>query len=111
MKYIIKLLVVAGALLLAQQLVSGFSVDSFWPTAVLAAFVFGLLSITVEPILKLFALPITVLTLGLFGLVVNILVFWMLTWMPGVSIDGFMSAMWALIIVSICGWIADAVLN
>jgi len=110
-KYVIKLLVVAGSLLLAQHFVDGITVDSFWPTAVLAAFIFGVLSVTVRPLLKLFALPITFLTLGLFGLLINILVFWLITFVPGMTIAGFMPAVWGLIIVTVVGWIADAILK
>ena len=110
-KYMIKLLVVAGSLLLTQHFVDGITVDSFWPTAVFAAFIFGILSVTVRPLLKLFALPITFLTLGIFGLLINILVFWLITFVPGMTIDGFISAMWGLIIVTVAGWIADAILK
>jgi putative membrane protein len=108
-RYIIKLLVVAASLLLATNFVEGFNVDSFWPTAVLAAFVLGILSITVRPLLKLFSLPITIITLGLFGLLINIGVFWLLTFVPGVSIESFMAAVWGLLIVTIAGWIVDAI--
>ncbi len=104
-------MVVAGSLLLAQHFVDGITVDSFWPTAILAAFIFGVLSVTVRPLLKLFALPITFLTLGLFGLLINILVFWLITFVPGMTIDGFMPAVWGLIIVTVVGWIADAILK
>lgn len=110
-KCIIKLLVVAVALLVAAHFVTGITVDSFWPTAVLAAFIFGVLSVTVRPILKLFALPITILTLGLFGLLINIVVFWLITFVPGVTIDGFVAAVLGLTIVTVAGWIADAVLK
>ena len=109
MKYIIKLLVVAGSLLVAQHFVDGITVDSFWPTAVVAAFVFGILGITVRPLIKLFALPVTVMTLGLFGLLINIGVFWLLAFVPGISISGFMSAIWGLLIVTVAGWIVDVI--
>lgn len=108
-KYIVKLVVVAGALLIATNFVDGFTVDAFWPTAVLAAFILGLLSITVQPLLKLFSLPITIMTLGLFGFLINIGVFWLLTFVPGISISNFMAAFWGLIIVTIAGWIVDAI--
>jgi len=110
-KYIIKLLIVAGALLLAERLVSGIAVESFWPTAVIASFIFGVLSVTVRPLLKLFALPITFITLGLFGLLINILVFWLITFVPGVTIDGFVPAVLGLIIITIISWITDTILK
>jgi putative membrane protein len=108
-RYIIKLVVVAGSLILATNIVDGFDVDSFWPTAVLAAFILGILSITVRPLLKLFSLPITIMTLGLFGFLINIGVFWLLTFIPGVSISNFMAAFWGLIIVTVAGWIVDII--
>ena len=110
-KYIVKLLAVATALLLAEYFVDGIHVDNFWPTAVLAAFVLGLLSTILKPILKILALPITILTLGFFGLLINILIFWLITFVPGVTISGFMSALWGLIIVTVVGWIADTILK
>jgi putative membrane protein len=108
-RYVIKLVVVAGSLILATNIVDGFDVDSFWPTAVLAAFILGILSITVRPLLKLFSLPITIMTLGLFGFLINIGVFWLLTFVPGVSIGNFMAAFWGLIIVTVAGWIVDII--
>jgi putative membrane protein len=108
-RYVIKLVVVAGSLILATNIVDGFDVDSFWPTAVLAAFILGILSITVRPLLKLFSLPITIMTLGLFGFLINIGVFWLLTFVPGVSISNFMAAFWGLIIVTVAGWIVDII--
>ncbi len=108
-KYIIKIIVVALALLFAAYFVDGINVESFWPTAVIAAVVFGVLGITVRPLLKLFSLPITIVTLGLFGLLINIIVFWLLTFVPGIDIDGFMAAVYGLIIVTVAGWIVDII--
>ncbi len=51
----------------------GISVDSFL-TSILVAIVLGLLNLTVKPILVLFTLPVTILTLGLFLLVINAVV-------------------------------------
>jgi putative membrane protein len=108
-KYIIKILVVAASLLVAEHFVEGIVIDNFWPTAVLAAVVFGILGITVKPLLKLFSLPITVMTLGLFGFLINILVFWLIAFVPGITIGGFANAFWGLIIVTVAGWLVDMV--
>ena len=110
-KYIIKVLAIAGALLLAEHFVDGIDIASFWPTAVLAAFVFGVLGAVVKPLLKLFELPITVLTLGLFGLLINIGIFWLITFVPGVIISGFVPAILGLLIVTVVGWVVDAILK
>lgn len=110
-KFIIKLLLVAGSLLVAEHFVDGFTVDSFWPTAFVAACFLGIINTIIKPILKLFALPITILTLGLFSLLINILLFWMLTFVPGIEIDGFFAAVWGLFIVSIAGWIIEIIFD
>ena len=110
-KLIIKLLLVAGSLLVAEYFVSGFEVANFWPTAVLAALVLGLLNTIIKPVLKILALPITILTLGLFSLLLNVLIFWVIAFIPGIAIDGFMSALWALLVVTIVGWVIDVILK
>jgi putative membrane protein len=111
MKFILRILAVAGAMLLASVLVSGISVVSFWPTAVIAAVVLGLLNLIVRPIIKLFSLPITILTLGLFTFVINALLFWLLNLIDGISIDGFISALLGSLIVSVASWLVDYFLD
>lgn len=110
-KFIIKLLAVAVALLVAEHFVTGFSVANFWPTAVIAAIVLGLLNTVVKPVIKIFALPVTLLTLGLFSLLINVLVFWLLTFVPGIMIDSFLAAVLGLIIVTVISWIADVIVK
>lgn len=107
MRFIIKLTLVAVSLLVADYFVDGIIIENFWPTAILAALVLGLLNTVVKPIIKLLALPITILTLGLFGFLINVGIFWLLTFVPGITIDNFIAALWGAIIVSICGMIID----
>lgn len=110
-KYIFKLLIVAGALLLAEYFVDGFTVGNFWPTAILASFALGFLNTIIKPVLKIFTFPITILTLGLFSLLINVLIFWMLTFIPGIAIDGFISAVSALLIVTLVSWVSDMIIK
>jgi len=110
-KYIIKLLAVAFALLVAEQLVKGIEIDSFWPSAVLAAFIFGLLNATARPLLQLFALPVTLLTFGVFSLIINIFTFWLITLVPGVTITGFIPALLGLLIVTTISWMIDVIIK
>ena len=65
----------ALALLLVAYLVPGVVVSSFW-TALLLVLVFGIVNVTIKPLLLLFTLPINILSLGLFTLVINALLFW-----------------------------------
>lgn len=70
MNLIIRLLVSAMGVLIFAYLLPGVSVDTFW-TALIVAVVLGLLNAILKPILIFFTIPITILTLGLFLLVIN----------------------------------------
>lgn len=73
MNLIIRIVVTALLVMLIAHFMPGISVDSFL-TSILVAIVLGLLNLTVKPILVLFTLPVTILTLGLFLLVINAVV-------------------------------------
>ena len=101
----------AGAILLAANLIDGITVISFWPWAVIAAIVLGVLSLVIKPIISFFSFPITILTLGLFTFVINALIFWMLTFLEGISINGFVPALLGSLFVSIAVWLVDSFLD
>lgn len=99
--FITKTLVTAVAVIVASFLLSGVHVDSSI-TAILVAVVLGLLNTFVKPILVILTIPITVFTLGLFLLVINILmVKWAATLVPGFTVENWWAALWFSIIVSI----------
>ncbi len=110
-RFLLRFLAVAAAVLVASYIVEGITVSTFWPTAVLAALVLGLLNITIRPLLVLVTLPINLLTLGLFTFILNALVFWLLNFMDGVSIDGFVPALLGSLIVTAVKWVVDAVFS
>src|SRR5690606_23166821 len=84
----------AVALLIVAYILPGIAVASFW-SALIAALVLGLLNTLVKPLLVLLTLPITVVTLGLFLLVLNALVFWFAgSILRGFQVNGFW---WALL--------------
>jgi len=84
----------AVALLAVAYLLPGIAVASFG-SALIAALVLGLLNTLVKPVLVLLTLPITVVTLGLFLLVLNALLFWFAgSVLKGFRVDGFW---WAVI--------------
>jgi putative membrane protein len=77
------------------------TVDS-WTALAVAALVLGVVNAFVRPILTLLTLPITVLTLGLFLLIVNGTAFALAAWVvPGFSVDGFWWAVLGALLVSI----------
>lgn len=73
-RWIIRLLLNAGALLLISRMFESIHISSFG-TAVWAALILGIVNTLVRPILLMFALPITIMTLGIFWFVVNALMF------------------------------------
>ena len=110
MKLILKWLLSAAALLAVAHLYSGVKVDSF-TAAMVAALVIGLLNTIVRPILVLLTLPVTLVTLGLFLLVVNGLVFWLASGLlGGLQVSGFWAAVWGALLYSACGLVIDSLL-
>lgn len=75
---------------------NGLYIKNIW-TAILAAVILGILNALVKPFLQLLALPLTILSFGLFGLVINGVVLWLTAWVVG---DGFRFAsfVWAMFI-------------
>jgi len=100
---ILSILVNAAALFVAAQLLSGITVADTG-TLLLAALVFGVVNTFVKPLLTLLSLPITILTLGLFYLVINAALLGLTAAItPGFAISGFWSAFFGAIIVSLVG--------
>ena len=90
----------AVALLVVAYLLPGISVASFG-SALMAALVLGLLNMLVKPVLVLLTLPITIVTLGLFLIVLNALLFWFAgTVLRGFQVSGFWWAVGGAILYS-----------
>ena len=100
----------AIALWLLAALVPGVQVQD--PLhAFIAAVVLGLVNALVKPLLVILTLPITVLTLGLFLLVINALLFWGVgSLLPGFHVDGFWWAMLGALVYSVLTWALSALL-
>ncbi|MBI4991142.1 phage holin family protein [Candidatus Gottesmanbacteria bacterium] len=94
MQIIVNLLLNALAVLISAYLLPGVKVDGYF-TAIVVAVVLGIVNAILKPILILFTLPITILTLGLFTFVVNALMILLVSSLvPGFHVRGFW---WALI--------------
>ena len=97
-------LINALALLALPYLMHSVSIDSFM-TALLVAVVLGFVNTVLRPILIILTLPVTVLSLGLFVLVLNGLLFWLVaTLFDGFHVAGFWSAFLAAILYSVISW-------
>jgi len=87
--FLVHMLVTAALLLLVANLVRGVQVEG-WGAAFLGALVLGLVNALVRPIMIVLTLPLTVLTFGLFLLVVNAFMLWLVAALvPGIRIQGF----------------------
>ncbi|MGN7810635.1 phage holin family protein [Flavobacterium sp. 22076] len=101
MKLLLRLLVTAALVLLLSNLLSGVRVASFG-TAVIVAVVLGLLNIFIKPILVLLTLPVTLVTLGLFLLVINAVIILLCTnIVDGFAVDSFWTALIFSVILSV----------
>ena len=106
MSFIIRLLITAVVVVLLAQFLPGVAVASFG-TAVIVAIVLALLNLIVKPILVLFTLPVTVLTLGLFLLVINAVIILLVdAFIAGFNVDGF----WVALIFSLLLSIVQSIL-
>ena len=101
MKAAIKFLLSVIAIVIGSYLIGGVTVESTF-VAIVVVIVLSLLNIFVTPILILLTLPITLVTLGLFLVVVNSIIFLLVDWIvPGFSIDSFWNAILLSIVYSI----------
>ena len=101
MRFILKVLLTAAAVLLIGNFLCGVHVDSY-SIAILVALVLGFLFAFLKPIIVVLTLPITVITLGLFLLVINTVIIILADKIvSGFSVDGFWTAMLFGILLSI----------
>lgn len=109
MGLLIRWIVNTLALLLVANVVPNFSYRS-WVTLAVAAAVLGLLNAVVRPILWFVTLPLTVLTLGLFLLVLNAIMLELTAWLvPGFDIDGFGWAVVGALVLSLVSLVTDRI--
>lgn len=98
---IIGILTNAVAIYVAGQIVPGFIVQNDFLALVTAGFILGLINFFVRPIIKLLSLPAILLTFGLFTIVINVAMLFLLDYaLPAIQIDGFWAAFWAMLVMS-----------
>ena len=106
MQFLLRLLINAGALWVAIQLVDGIEHRGSWWSLLFVALVFGVLNASIRPLLKLLSLPIIILTLGLFIFVINAVMLLITAWVSGLLklgfyVDGFWAAFFGGLIVTV----------
>ncbi len=94
MNFLVRILLSSIAVIISSYLIPGIYVESFL-VAVIIAVLLSLLNVTIKPLLIIFTIPLTVVTLGLFLLVINAIIILIAgAIVPGFVVDGFW---WALI--------------
>src|SRR5688572_8814193 len=111
MGFLIKLLLTAVAAYAAAWLLPGVEITDI-KNAIIVAIVLALLNTFIKPILILLTIPVTILTLGLFLLVINILIIKLTdSLVGGFTVDGWWSALLFSLVVSLVTWILSSLVD
>lgn len=125
-RFLVRTVATAAALWVVIQLIDGISITT--PAVALyangeydnvlvflgVAAIIVLLNATVKPVLKIIGLPLTILTLGLFALVINAAIFLLAEWISdlaglGLNIADFWSALWGAVVMAVVSWVLGPV--
>ncbi len=105
--FILRMLVTAAGLAVAAWLVPGIAFSGPG-TLLLAALLLGIVNALIRPFVIVLTLPITILTFGLFLLVINAAMFGLVAWLlDGFAVSGFFAALFGWLIVSLVSWFAS----
>lgn len=111
MKILLKYLGTVAAVVLTLRIVPGLTAAGGWTTTLLVALVWSVIVTVIRPVLQLLTLPITIITFGLFSLVLNALLFWAMTFIvPGFVVAGFWPALLGALVLSLLSWLIHQIL-
>ena len=118
LRFLLNIIVTAIALYVVTQFVPGVSVtppDDPW-AFMWVALVFIVVNAVVGPVLRLLGAPFTILTLGLFALVINAALLLLAGWLSGalglgLRVDGFVPALMGAVVMGIAAWVMGLVLG
>lgn len=111
MRLLLHWILSALALVVVSRLVPGFHVNGLIP-ALIAAVVIGLLNATVGLFLKIITFPLSILTLGIFLLVINgIMILVASAIVPGFHVYGFGPAFWGALVLALLGMLIRAIVK
>ena len=114
MKFLLRMIISAAAIFGVAYVSEGALLGTmeFWPTAVIAAVVLALVNAIVKPIVHVLSLPVTILSLGLFALVINAAMLYLVdAFVPGFETVGFLQTVLAAIIIAIITSVGSALLD
>ena len=106
MHFILRYLGTVAAVILTVYLVPGLVVTGGWETILLVALAWSVIVSVIKPVLGILTLPFTIITFGLFSLVLNAILFYAMTFIvPGFIITSFLAALLGAIVLSIFSWL------
>lgn len=104
--FLVRWLTTTVAVLVASTLIPGIEVSGGIVALIGASLFLGIVNALVRPVLLLLSIPLILVTMGLFLLVLNALLLWMVgSIVPGFSVSGFWSAFFGAIVISLTTWI------
>jgi putative membrane protein len=100
------------AIWLATVFVSGITYsDDYW-ILIVAGLIFGLVNFFLKPIVKLLAIPVIIVTLGIALFFINLLMLYVTSWIvSGFDIASFMSGVWATVVITLVNWVLHGVFD
>ena len=105
--FVLHLLVTGALLLVVAKIIDGIDVEGFG-AAVIAALVLGVVNAVVRPVAVFLSFPLTLVTFGLFLLVINAAMLWLAAaFVPGVRVRGFGAAFFGSLLLSFFNWMVD----
>ncbi|MFA6251009.1 MAG: phage holin family protein [Candidatus Paceibacterota bacterium] len=111
MKIILHWILISIAVVATTFIVSGISVEPIWMALIVGACL-TLFNMFIKPIVNILTLPINIITLGLFSLVINGVLFWYLgTLIKGFEVTTFTAAFVGALLVSIINWVLKKVFH
>lgn len=110
-RFVFRVLFAAVGLWLADRLLGGISADG-WTTLIIAGLLLGLVNAVVKPVVVLLTFPITIVTLGLFLLVVNAAMLGLVAWLlDGLTVNGLVAGVLGSIIVGVVSWAGQVMIG
>jgi len=112
---LVKWIINTIALILAVKFVPGIFYTGDWWGMLVVGLLFGLVNTFIRPFIKLFTLPLLILSLGLFTFVINALMLMLTSWLSaqfklGFSIEGFRAAFWGALLVSLASMVISCLM-
>ncbi|MEI6400003.1 MAG: phage holin family protein [bacterium] len=102
-------LLLSIAVFVTPYIIKGVTVNPFWVAFIVGACLF-VINTVIKPIINLLTLPINLLTLGLFGIVINGAIFWLLSkYIPGFVVATFTAAILGALVVSVVNWLGGKI--